>query len=282
MNPVDSTQSFPARLHLLIPRNSNNGIVIRRGPSKQVCILNWDRIKNKFTVSQWLKGRIYERRSDISPSGKYWIYFAMNGKWQSEAKGSWTAIARVPWLKAIELLAKGDCWHGGDLFLDDQNYWLNDGYGHYSLFTSNKITRNKSYQPPNYYNGECLNVYYNRLQRDGWNLKHRNKKDKNDNSETILEKKLTHGWKITKICHEQLNSPPGKGCYWDEHELFNENGDVLTKPKWQWADWVDNAIVLAEDGCLYKITIKDSKNLNEAKLLHDFNDYKFENRQAPY
>ena len=97
------------RLHLLIAKNSDNGIVIRRGPSKQVFIMAWDRSRNTFTVSQWLKGRLYERRSDISPSGKYWIYFAMNGKWQSEVKGSWTAIARVPWLKAIELLPKGEC-----------------------------------------------------------------------------------------------------------------------------------------------------------------------------
>jgi hypothetical protein len=74
------TKPFPARLHLLTARNSSNGIVIRRGPSKQVCILHWDRVNNLFTVSQWLKGRIYERRSDISLSGKYWIYFAMNGK----------------------------------------------------------------------------------------------------------------------------------------------------------------------------------------------------------
>ena len=152
-------QFFPARLHLLIPRNSDNGIVIRRAPSKQVCILNWDRNSNKFTVSQWLKGRIYERRSDISPSGKYWIYFAMNGKWQSQVKGSWTAIAKVPWLKAIELLSKGDCWHGGGLFLDDKNYWLNDGYGHESLFNSNEVNRNKLYQLQNYYGGECLNIY---------------------------------------------------------------------------------------------------------------------------
>jgi cytochrome bd-type quinol oxidase subunit 2 len=30
-------------------------------------------------VGQWLKGRIYERRSDLSPDGKHLIYFAMNG-----------------------------------------------------------------------------------------------------------------------------------------------------------------------------------------------------------
>jgi hypothetical protein len=273
------TKQFPARLHLLIAKNNDNGIVIRRGPSKQVCILAWDRRKNTFTVSQWFKGRIYERRSDISPSGKYWIYFAMNGKWNLEALGSWTAIAKVPWLKAIELLPKGDCWQGGGMFLDDKTYWLNGC--HESLFTSHEIIRHKSYQPKNQYGGECLNVYYNRLQRDGWNLIDNQKKEK-WHQQTLFEKELLKGWKIKKICHEQIGSPPGKGCYWDEHELHNQNGDILTKAKWEWADWVDNSIIFAEDGCLYKITIKNSGKLNDSHLLHDFNDYKFENRQAPY
>ncbi|MEO1006151.1 MAG: hypothetical protein AAFW67_09940, partial [Cyanobacteria bacterium J06638_38] len=79
-----TTRQFPARLHILVAKNQDVGIVIRRGPSKEVCILGWERKTNTFTVSQWLKGRIYERRADISPSGKYWIYFAMNGKWNSE------------------------------------------------------------------------------------------------------------------------------------------------------------------------------------------------------
>ena len=198
------TKHFPARLHLLIAKNNDNGIVIRRGPSKQVCILAWDRSRNIFTVSQWLKGRIYERRSDISPSGKYWIYFAMNGKWQSEAKGSWTAIARVPWLKAIELLPKGDCWQGGGLFLDDRTYWLNGC--HESLLTAKEITRNKSYQPKNQYGGECLNVYYNRLQRDGWNLTTDWEQGK-WYLPTIFEKKLLHGWKIQKILPSNFFCP---------------------------------------------------------------------------
>lgn len=58
----------------------------------------------------------------------------MNGKWNSEAKGSWTAIGRAPWLKAVSLYAKGDCWNGGGLFIDDKVFWLNDGYGHERLF----------------------------------------------------------------------------------------------------------------------------------------------------
>ena len=274
-------QNFPARLHLLTAKNSHNGIVIRRGSSKQVCILAWDRRKNTFTVSQWLKGRINGRRSDISPSGKYWIYFASNGKWNSEAKGAWTAIARVPWLKAIELFPKGDTWHGGGLFLDDKTYWLNGAYYHYQpLITSDEIIRDRSYQPANQYGGECLNVYYNRLQRDGWNINFREKRKWH--SKTIFNKSLLHGWKMNKICHEQLNSPLGKGCYWDEHELVNKAGNILTKSKWEWADWIDNVIVFAQEGCLYSVAIENKIDLSEARLIHDFNHYKFENRQAPY
>lgn len=86
------------------------GLVFRRGPSKQVCTLLWDRKQDTFVLGQWLKGRIYERRSDLSGDGKYVIYFAMNGKWDSQTKGSWTAISRAPWLKALVLLSKGDNW----------------------------------------------------------------------------------------------------------------------------------------------------------------------------
>ncbi len=274
-------EKFPARLHILIARDNEKAIVIRRGPSKSTCVLSWDRKKNTFEVSQWFKGRIYERRSDLSPSGKYWIYFAMNGKWNSEVKGAWTAIGRAPWLKAISIFAKGDCWNGGGLFLDDKTFWLNDGYGHEQLFSCSEVKRADPYNLPNQYGGECLNVYYNRLQRDSWILKIRSEKGK-WNSETLFEKELVKNWLLRKICHEQVGSPKGKGCYWDEHEIQNKSGKTLPKPDWEWAEWVDDSIVYAESGCLYRISIKSSDELSEPQLLHDFNDYKFENRQAPY
>jgi len=46
----------------------------------------------------------------------------MNGKWESETKGAWTAISKTPYLKAISLFAKGDCWNGGGLFMTDKNF----------------------------------------------------------------------------------------------------------------------------------------------------------------
>ena len=113
---------FSARLHVVLARDAPLGVVFRRGPSKQVCTILWDRKTDKFSVGQWLKGRIYERRSDISQDGKYLIYFAQNGKWSSEVKGSWTAISKAPYLKAVAIFPKGDCWNGGGLFTSAIRY----------------------------------------------------------------------------------------------------------------------------------------------------------------
>ncbi len=38
--------------------------------------------------------------------GKYAIYFAMDGKWKSASRGSWTAISRTPFLKALAFFTK--------------------------------------------------------------------------------------------------------------------------------------------------------------------------------
>ena len=93
--PPSERGSFPARLHVLLASKAKVGLVIRRGPSKSVCTILWDQDHDTFRLGQWMRGRIYERRCDLSPDGTRFIYFAMNGRWQSDTKGSWTAISRV-------------------------------------------------------------------------------------------------------------------------------------------------------------------------------------------
>jgi hypothetical protein len=142
-----TNKRFPARLHVLLARDAKVGLVIRRGPSKSVCAIEWNRRRDTFKLGQWMRGQIYERRSDLSPDGKHFIYFATNGRWGSETKGSWTAVSRVPFLKAVTLLAKGDCWHGGGLFVSDREFWLNDGQGHTMLKGAREVRAAKSYKP---------------------------------------------------------------------------------------------------------------------------------------
>ena len=69
-------ENIPARIHAILAREAPKAVVFRRGPSGQVCTLGWDLETDTFTMGQWLKGRIYEYRSDLSPNGEFMIYFA--------------------------------------------------------------------------------------------------------------------------------------------------------------------------------------------------------------
>jgi hypothetical protein len=252
-------------------------LVIRRGPAKSVCTVLWNRQRDTFKLGQWLRGRIYERRCDLSPDGRHFIYFAMNGRWESEARGAWTAISRVPYLKAISLFAKGDCWHGGGLFLSDREFWLNDDYGHVELRHSNALRRNVDAYSPMHFGGECLTVYYNRLQRDGWTL-HKGEYQ----GATLFEKKLPKGWLLRKLAFAETGAPPGRGCYWDAHELRHESTDtILAFPEWEWADFVDGRLVWASEGQFNTARLGGGRLLGQ-HVLHDFNNMKFEAIAAPY
>lgn len=272
-------KKFPARLHVLLAREESVGVIIRRGPSKSVCTILWNRKRDTFKLGQWMRGRIYERRSDLSPDGKHFIYFAMNGRWDSKVKGSWTAISRVPYLKAVALYAKGDCWHGGGLFMTDRKFWMNEGWGHEKASVNKKLEQVDGYPFKEGYGGECLGVYYHRLQRDGWVMQ-----EAEEDKATIFLKELPKSWVLKKHAYAEIGAPPGKGCYWDAHELIHEpSGTRLAFPEWEWAEWDDEGgrLVWATNGQLW--AAKPGKGrLTGEKMLRDFNEMKFEAVVAPY
>ncbi len=270
-----------ARLHVLLSRNGTSAVVIRRGPSKLVCTIGWDRRDDTFTVGQWLRGRIYERRSDLSPDGKYLIYFAMNGRWDSETRGAWTAVSRAPYLKALALWPKGDCWNGGGLFTADHRYWLNDGYGHDLLHDTDEVIRDRTYHPPpGIGNSECLGVYYPRLIRDGWRLVSRKRQGNEDL--TIFEKPLGYAWILRKLAKATVAHPVGKGVYYDEHELVNSDmARSLAFPDWEWAEVDQGRLVWADAGKLYAAGI-GSEGPVDVRELRDFNADTYKRITAPY
>ena len=270
-----------ARIHVLLAREAPLGVVIRRGPSKRVCTIGWDRSRDQFHLGQWLGGRIYERRSDLSPDGQHLIYFAMNGNWSSEVKGSWTAVSRAPYLKALALFPKGDCWHGGGLFTGSRSYWLNAGCGGSTLQNTDEVERDLEFRPSGSVGGECLSVYYPRLLRDGWTHVERVSLAKWKDYD-IFEKSLDHGWVLRKIAHAEIGAPPGKGCYWDEHELVHPgSGQRVRHPGWEWADLDRDRLVWAENGQLFAGRIGEGGLGDEARLF-DFNPMTFERIVAPY
>lgn len=275
-------KTFPPRLHVLLARESPRALVLRRGPSKTVCAIGWDRRTDTFAVGQWMRGRIYERRSDLSPDGRHLIYFAMNGRWQTNVRGAWTAVSRAPHLKALALWAKGDCWHGGGLFLDDRRYWLNDGYGHTTLQACSHPARDSTWQPSAYYGGECLTVYYNRLQRDGWTLRDDLPPNPDADPPEAFDKPASAGWTLRKFCFAECGAPEGRGVYHDRHALLRADSDEFVDlPDWEWADLDGTRLVWAVAGKLYTSRL-GRKGPVEPTVLHDFNGMVFEPLDAPY
>lgn len=272
--------TIPPRLHVLLARDATNAVVIRRGPTRHTAVIGWDRKDDKFQLGQWLYGRIYERRCDLSPDGKHFIYFAMNGRWSSRVKGSWSAISKAPYLKAISLFAKGDCWHGGGLFETPQRFWLNDGYGHEVQQEDRHLQRSTAYPWHEHYGGECPSVYYIRLQRDGWRMLHTSPGAGGEI--TVFEKPLNDHWHLRKHAHATIHHPVGRSVYYDTHELRNARTDaVITLPNWEWAELDGTRLVWAAAGCLYAGRV-GSKGLHSEKLLLDFSDMRFEKLIAPY
>ncbi len=109
-------------------RESDEAVLFRRGPSKQVQLIRWETSTDRFEQGQWFKGRIYERRCDLSPNGRLLVYFAATWKERhGPMKGSWTAVSRPPYLTALARWTKGDAWNGGGLFLDNARLGLNNG-----------------------------------------------------------------------------------------------------------------------------------------------------------
>jgi hypothetical protein len=164
----------PPRLGFLQARRAAVAVIFRRGPSKRVELIRWDTEHDIIERGHWFHGRIYNRRSDLSPDGTKLIYFASKFTARTvndrEYTYAWTAISKPPWLTALALWPKGDCWWGGGLFGDDRTVFLNH--------RPNEATPRKDHQPPRGLkiranrkaHGEDDPLYSERLTRDGWQV----------------------------------------------------------------------------------------------------------------
>jgi len=120
------------RLYGILARDKPAGVLLRRGPTDWVQLIRWDTAANTFEPGQWFHGRIYESRCDLSPGGDLFVYFASKqtaSQAASDYTYAWTAISRPPYLTALALWPKGDCWAGGGWFETDRKLHLNHPCG---------------------------------------------------------------------------------------------------------------------------------------------------------
>lgn len=259
------------RLHVLLARDKPVGVVIRRGPSKTFCTLLWDLRTDRFAMGQWIRARIYPMRSDLSPDGRYLVYFALNGRWQSETRGSYTAISRAPYLKAIALYPKGDAWGGGGLWTGPRTFWLNHRDPREApLRSTGEVAPDPGvHRPGGIY--ECPYVYYEQLQRDGWSVVG----DRDDGGVIGTFEKRAGAWTLRKTLFFD-------DSYRCRHALVHrETGTAHDCADWEWAEVRGAGFLHAERGCLYR-TKATLKHGIEKRLVRDFNGMRFEAIAAPY
>lgn len=165
------TPKPPCRLQVLLAREAPVGVIFRRGPSRWVQVIRWQTGKDEFQPGQWFRGHIYTGRSDLSPDGSLMVYFANKFSYRTvvskEFASSWTAISRPPYLTALALWPKMDCWHGGGLFTGKRSVFLNhkpeEAYPHH-LHQPKRIT----VTPNPDAHGEDDPIFGPRMERDGW------------------------------------------------------------------------------------------------------------------
>ena len=240
----------PPRLSVLFASEAPADMIFRRGPTGLVRVILWDRAHDKFKLGQWFKGRILVDRSDLSPDGRHMIYFAMGSAgWAIPATGgTWTAISRVPSLKAIALWGHGDTWGGGGMFARNSSYWLYPANKLFLIRDNCKLRRETS--PPAFTRVE---------QPAGWVRKEIGR------LHYAFEKTIPKGWILRRIVQYRKA---------DLYELDQrQNNCKLKFSKWDWADWDDNRLVWAEEGCLRAAKIR-SHNLGTIRTLYDFNGMK--------
>ena len=147
------------------------------------------------------------------------------------------------------------------------------------LRDSKDVHRDQDFKPSDHANSEDLGVYFPRLLRDGWKLTDKQKLGKWKNR-YIFEKPIGSGWLLRKISHAETGSPPGKGCYWDEHQLIKSDIQIDC-PDWEWADLDNKRLVWAAKGKLFCGNL-GSKGLTAETELYDFTPMTFAPLTAPY
>jgi len=158
---------------MIVARKSPTAVIFRRGPTQWVQLIKWDTDTDIFHLGQWLHGRIYEKRCDLSPDGSLLIYFAQKMSVRAlrdrTVTHSWTAISKPPFLTVLALWPKGQSWDGGGLFKDNKTVLLNHEPEVAKPHPDHLPLRLHGILKECRYGGDEP-IFSERLERDGWSL----------------------------------------------------------------------------------------------------------------
>lgn len=275
------------RLYVILARAAKMGVIFRRGPSARVLLLAWRTDTDTFEEGQWLAGRVYERRCDLTPSGSHLVYFAAKYK---TPMATWTAVSRPPWWTAVALWPKGDAWGGGGMWDDDHILRVNHRPTQLKLGEGFAIPKRIRVSTPireGYGEGEDSPIWDARLHRDGWTCTSAGEaKERGLRAKLwmvydppIVWEKARPGAPKTKLRMVIRGLSEREGpWYATDHEVQTPAG-THALPGTSWADWDKNGDLLyAEGGALFRWRVgKEEK----ARKLVDLAGREFVARRSP-
>jgi hypothetical protein len=280
-------RSSSTRLYVILARKASLGVIFRRGPTKQVALISWDTDRHEFRLGQWLKGRIYERRCDLAPSGQKLIYFAAKFR---DPHYTWSAVSRPPFLTALLMWPKGDAWGGGGLFADERTIALNHDARTMKLGEDFRLPKTiKVEQFSGGGRGEDNPIAAARLRRDGWVCISAGGREKESRTGPMwiefLDREIwtrTRGdWTIEMVL-VGINEMDGP-WYVTEHRLLDAKRNVaLDLGRSDWADWSRSGeLLFARQGRLYRVPIDRRTGPGAAEELIDLRSLRFTSVEPP-
>jgi hypothetical protein len=93
--------------------------VFRRGPTYWSHVGRWNLAQRRYESGAWLGGRIFPRRSDVSPDGRWLCYFAHKPNATWDHGEAYVAVSKLPWLTALHAFATCGTWTRGYHFTQD-------------------------------------------------------------------------------------------------------------------------------------------------------------------
>jgi hypothetical protein len=109
----------PPRIYCIPATEAPVVAVFRRGPTNWAHVGRWDLAVRRYEPGAWLGGRIFPRRSDVSPDGKYLCYFAHKPSATWEHGEAYVALSKLPWLMALHSFGTCGTWTRGYYFTQD-------------------------------------------------------------------------------------------------------------------------------------------------------------------
>jgi hypothetical protein len=109
----------PPRIYCIPAAEAPVVAVFRRGPSNWAHVGRWDLAAGRYEPGAWLGGRLFPRRSDLSPDGQYLCYFAHKPSATWEHGEAYVAISKLPWLTALYSFPTCGTWTRGYCFAEN-------------------------------------------------------------------------------------------------------------------------------------------------------------------